>query len=62
MSWWREFADRIEHDAPVGRLTWFRLGGRARYAFPPRDADDVGAMVARSRSEGVAIKVLGCGA
>ncbi len=62
MSWWREFAGRIEHDAPVGRLTWFRLGGRARYAFHPRDADDLAAMLARTRNEAVPVKVLGGGA
>ena len=62
MSWWREFADRIEHDAPVGRLTWFRLGGRARYAFHPRDAADLAAMIARTRNEAVPVKVLGGGA
>ena len=62
MTWWREFAGRIEHDAPLGRRTWFRLGGRGRFLFRPRDEHDLAAMVARARQEDVPIKVLGQGA
>ncbi len=62
MSWWRDFADRIERDAPVGRRTWFRLGGRARYLFRPADAADLAQMVRRARQEDVPLKVLGSGA
>lgn len=62
MSWWSEFAEAIEPDAPLGRLTWFRLGGPARYLFRPRDVDELGAMVGRARQEEVPLKVLGAGA
>ncbi len=62
MSWWSEFAGRIERDAPVGRLTWFRLGGSARYLFRPRDANDLAALLRRARDEDVPVKVLGSGA
>lgn len=62
MNWWREFESRIQRDAPLGRLTWFRVGGPARLVFRPHDARDLGAMVTRARSEGVPIKVLGSGA
>lgn len=62
MNWWSEFADEIECDAPLGRLTWFRLGGPARYLFHPRDAAGLAAMVTRARQEDVALKVLGSGA
>ncbi|MCH7885643.1 MAG: FAD-binding protein [Planctomycetes bacterium] len=62
MSWLNDFADRIEHDAPIGHRTWFRLGGRARYLFKPRDADDLATLVQRARQEDVPVKVLGNGA
>lgn len=62
MSWWREFASRIEFDAPLGRQTWFRLGGSARYTFHPQGEDDLASFVARARSEEVPVVVLGSGA
>lgn len=62
MSWWSEYADRIEPDAPIGRSTWFRLGGSARYLFHPRDVDDLASLMARAGQEGVPFKVLGAGA
>ena len=62
MCWWSEFASEIDRDAPLGRLTWFRLGGRARYLFRPRDARELAAMVVRTREESVPLKVLGAGA
>ena len=62
MSWWSEFADDIEHGAPLGRLTWFRLGGPARYLFRPRNANELASMVSRARREHVPLKVLGAGA
>ena len=62
MYWWSEFASEIDRDAPLGRLTWFRLGGRARYLFRPRDARELAAMVVRARQENVPLKVLGAGA
>lgn len=62
MSWWREFADRIEHDAPLGRRTWFRLGGRGRFLFRPRDEQDLARMLDRAQQENVPVKVLGQGA
>ncbi len=62
MNWLRDFADRIEYDAPLGRRTWFRLGGRARYMFSPRDEEHLAALIKRARQEEVPVKVLGCGA
>ncbi len=62
MSWWREFASRVECDAPLGTLTWFRVGGRARYMFRPRVEAQLAALVERAKQEGVPIKVLGSGA
>jgi len=62
MSWWNDFADRIECNAPLGRRTWFRLGGRARYLFQPHSAEQLAALVVRAREEDVPLKVLGRGA
>ncbi|MFQ5496119.1 MAG: UDP-N-acetylmuramate dehydrogenase [Phycisphaerae bacterium] len=62
MNWWREFADRIRHDVPAGRQTWFRMGGPVRHLARPRDAEDLAAIVRRASAEGVPVKVLGAGA
>ncbi len=62
MSWWTEFASRMEHDAPIGRETWFRLGGRARHLFRPDDTDALSLLMRRAKQEGVPVKVLGSGA
>src|SRR3972149_7190139 len=62
MSWWNDCADRIACDAPLGRRTWFRLGGRARYLFHPHSAEQLAALVVRAREENVPLKVLGRGA
>jgi UDP-N-acetylmuramate dehydrogenase len=62
MSWWSKFADRIERDAPIGRCTWFRLGGNARFLCHPRDAKDLSALMRCARDHGVPCKALGSGA
>ena len=38
------------------------MGGRARYLFRPRDAEQLARLVVRARDEGAPVKVLGCGA
>ena len=62
MSWWRDFANQMERDAPLGQNTWFRLGGLARYLFRPRDAACLGSLMQRANEEGVPVKTLGRGA
>lgn len=62
MTWWSEFASRMEHDAPIGRHTWYRLGGSARHLFHPRSADDLAALMERAKHEQIPLKVLGGGA
>lgn len=62
MNWWSAFADRMDLDAPLGRHTWFGLGGAARYLCRPRDAEDLAALVARTREADTSFKVLGEGA
>lgn len=62
MSWWKEFASVMECDVPLGCLTWFRVGGPARYMFRPTIETQLAALVERARQEGVPVKVLGGGA
>lgn len=62
MHWWREYADRIRCDAPIGALTWFRLGGTARFLAQPSDADELASIAGRAREAGVPLKILGRGA
>lgn len=46
----------------MGTSTWFRLGGRARYLFRPRDTQQLATFLDRAGHEGVDVKVLGRGA
>jgi len=62
MNWWRDFADHVEPDAPLGRLTWFRLGGKARYLYRPREVGELSRFMERARAENLPVKVLGAGA
>ncbi|RME37026.1 MAG: UDP-N-acetylmuramate dehydrogenase [Planctomycetota bacterium] len=62
MSWWNDFADRTALDVPLAPMTWFRLGGRARYVFHPSDADDLSRFLRRALDASVPVKVLGSGA
>ena len=43
-------------------MTWYRLGGRARYLFRPRDAADLASFMLRAGHESLPVKVLGAGA
>ena len=62
MDWLDEFAGCVERDAPLDKLTSYRLGGRARAVFRPRDVDALAGMLRRGRQEDVPVKVLGGGA
>jgi len=62
MNWFNEFADRMQHDVPIGPETWFRLGGHARYVFHPRAEADLVAFLRSARADALPIKVLGRGA
>jgi UDP-N-acetylmuramate dehydrogenase len=62
MSWWKIFAEQMATDVVLAPMTWFRLGGRARFLFRPRDEDQLAKLIRRSRQEGVSAKFLGGGA
>ncbi len=62
MNWLTEYSDRVQRDVPLGRETWFRLGGCARYVFRPADEADLMAFLRATSPQAVPIKVLGRGA
>lgn len=62
MNWLNGFDGRVERDAPLGALTWFGLGGRARHLVHPRGAESLADLVRQGGDAGLAIKILGGGA
>jgi UDP-N-acetylmuramate dehydrogenase len=52
---------RFTADAPVGRHTWFGVGGTADLLFQPADRDDLAAFLAMA-PQGIAVTVIGGGA
>jgi UDP-N-acetylmuramate dehydrogenase len=61
---WREalpaVRGRIAFDAPLGSLTWFRVGGPAEVLFRPADRDDLATLLAALPPE-VPVTVIGVG-
>jgi UDP-N-acetylmuramate dehydrogenase len=62
MSWCEEFGDQVRLDVALAPLTWFGLGGPAKYLVQPRDLPSLQAIVARLRENEIPIYVLGSGA
>lgn len=62
MSWWHEWADRIEPDADIGAMTWYRIGGRARWLAHPQSAEELARMRQAALDAGFPFRVLGRGA
>jgi len=62
MSWFDSFRHICRPEAPLSELTWYRLGGAARWLFEPRAAEELAALLERIRGAGVAWRVLGRGA
>lgn len=62
MSWFTDFNDAVRPMAPLAPLTWYRLGGPARWLVEPRDETDLAAVVRRCADAGVEIRFLGKGA
>jgi UDP-N-acetylmuramate dehydrogenase len=62
MSWFDEFGDQVRPDVPLAPLTWFGLGGPARFLIQPRDVPSLKSIVLRLRTEEIPILVLGSGA
>ncbi len=51
---------RYSENAPLGQLTWFRVGGPAEVMFRPADADDLAGFLANKPAD-VPVTVLGVG-
>lgn len=62
MNWYDEFGDQVRLDVPMAPLTWFGLGGPAKFYVTPRDVPQLQAIVARLRENEIPIHVLGSGA
>ncbi len=62
MSWQSGFEPIIKHNVPLAPLTWFRLGGPAKYLIEPRDAAELSAIVRRLNEEKIPTCILGGGA
>ena len=62
MSWYEEFGEQVRLEVPLAPLTWFGLGGPAKYFVQPRDVPQLAAIVARLRENDIPIFVLGSGA
>ncbi len=53
-----ELRGRVKYDAPLGAMTWFRVGGPAELLFRPADTDDLAAFIRAMPSE-VPVTVIG---
>jgi len=53
---------RAEHDAPLGALTWYGVGGRADVLAHPSSTAQLSELINRCQSDGVPLYVLGSGA
>ena len=62
MSWYEEFGEQVRLNVPLAPLTWFGLGGPAKFFVTPRDVGQLQAIVARVRENEIPLFVLGSGA
>jgi UDP-N-acetylmuramate dehydrogenase len=52
----------VEENAPLAKLTWYRIGGPARYLVRPRTTEELSEAARRCAENGVRVYVLGLGA
>lgn len=62
MPWYSEFGEAVRTDVPLAPLTWFGLGGPAKFFLTPRSVEELQAMLVRLRENELPIHVLGSGA
>lgn len=62
MSWYADFEHICRPDAPLAPLTWYKLGGPARWLFTPGSEAELAALVNRCHTAHVNWRVLGRGA
>jgi UDP-N-acetylmuramate dehydrogenase len=56
------FEPLVQENVPLAPLTWYKLGGPARYLVRPQNPDQLQALSARFTAEGIRVLVLGLGA
>ena len=57
-----EFSEVVEENVPLAPLTWYRLGGAARYLIRPRNTDELQLLSRRCSENNIRVLVLGFGA
>lgn len=57
-----DLAEIVEHDYPLARHTWFRVGGPAKYFIRPRSLEELQAVARRCEEHDIRVYVLGLGA
>jgi len=62
MGWLEEGDHGADRDVPLAGLTWFGLGGRARWLAHPADPADLGRLLQQALASGIPVKILGGGA
>lgn len=62
MSWCSGFEQICRPDVPLAPLTWYRLGGPARWLVEPESEQQVAEVLRRLAESGIAWRVLGQGA
>ncbi len=62
MPWYSGLAARVQPDAPLAELTWYRLGGPARWLVTPSDDSELAAVLQRCTRHDIPWRILGRGA
>ena len=62
MCWFSGFETVVRSDVPLAELTWYRLGGPARWLCEPTDTQQLARIIQRLHERGIAWRVLGDGA
>lgn len=62
MSWFSGLERIVRTDVPLRELTWYRLGGPARWLCEPRDENELATLLTRIRAAEIPWRVLGSGA
>ena len=62
MTYFADFEEICQPDAPLAPLTWYKLGGPARWLLSPRDEAELSAVVLRCKEHDIQWRVLGWGA
>lgn len=61
MGTWSGFEKVVRPSEVLAMHTWLGLGGPAQYYAEPRTAEELAALIARAKQEGLPVRVLGAG-